>query len=190
VGAELFCIGTELGRVVEQRPAFWNRLIDSVKNNYRGKITYAANWDDYYKVPFWKKLDYIGIDAYFPLMNKKTPSVKEVADAWKKYLPSLEKISLKYNRQILFTEYGYRNADACTAEPWKENSSSVNNTAQTNAYKGFYSTFAGKAWFAGGYLWKWYGEDRSDRQNEVDYTPQGKPAMEVMNDFYKLSAPR
>lgn len=118
--AELFCIGTELGNIISQRPLFWNRLIDTVKKLYRGQITYAANWDDYDKVPFWKQLNFVGIDAYFPLVNQPTPSIESVSHAWEKYLPGLEKISDKNERPVLFTEYGYRNADACTAEPWKE----------------------------------------------------------------------
>lgn len=51
---EILCIGTELGNTISQRPLFWNLLIDSVKKIYKGEITYAANWDDFDKVPFWK----------------------------------------------------------------------------------------------------------------------------------------
>jgi hypothetical protein len=30
------------------------------------------------KVPFWNELDYIGIDAYFPLSDAVTPTVAEL----------------------------------------------------------------------------------------------------------------
>ena len=65
--SELFCIGTELEQFVLMRPDFWKGLIAKVRLVYSGKLTYAANWDEYPRVPFWQDLDYIGIDAYFPL---------------------------------------------------------------------------------------------------------------------------
>jgi hypothetical protein len=59
---ELFCFGTELGNAIAKRPQYWSQLIVKIRK-YTGKLTYAANWDDFDKVPFWKELDYIGIDA-------------------------------------------------------------------------------------------------------------------------------
>jgi hypothetical protein len=47
-----------------------------IRKIYTGKLTYAANWDDFDKVPFWKELDYIGIDAYFPLSDAATTKWK------------------------------------------------------------------------------------------------------------------
>ncbi|MEP6846967.1 MAG: hypothetical protein ABI861_13230 [Panacibacter sp.] len=185
--ADLFCIGTELGLSIKQRPLFWNRLIDSVKKIYHGRITYAANWDDYDKVSFWKQLDFIGIDAYFPLVNNATPSKEDIVEAWNNYLPNLEKISEENNRTVLFTEYGYRNVDACTAEPWKEDGVDVNDVAQANAYEGFYRSFANKKWFAGGFVWKWYGENYFAGKNKIDFTPQGKSAENIIRKWYAVS---
>ncbi len=71
----------------------------SLKQTYHGKLTYAANWDDYKKFPFWEKLNYIGVDAYFPLSSDKIPSVNSLQKSWKKYIDEMEKISLKHNRQ-------------------------------------------------------------------------------------------
>jgi hypothetical protein len=62
------------------------------KKNLLGKLTYAANWDDFDKVPFWNELDYIGIDAYFPLSNATTPSVLELNDAWQQHIKKIEKL--------------------------------------------------------------------------------------------------
>jgi hypothetical protein len=63
---ELFCFGTELGIQSQKRLQYWAQLIVK-KKNIKGKLTYAANWDDFDK-PFWNELDYIGIDAYFPFV--------------------------------------------------------------------------------------------------------------------------
>ncbi|MEZ4950745.1 MAG: hypothetical protein R2784_15365 [Saprospiraceae bacterium] len=48
---DLFCIGTEFRNSIKNRPDFWTSLIKEVRKIYPGKITYAANWDDYQKVP-------------------------------------------------------------------------------------------------------------------------------------------
>ena len=77
IGAEAFCIGTEFKTFIANRPAFWGRLIDSVRVHYHGEITYAGNWDSYKTFPHWVKLDFIGIDAYFPVSDSETPTVDE-----------------------------------------------------------------------------------------------------------------
>ncbi len=183
--AEFFCIGTELGTCIKERPQFWNLFIDTIKKTFHGKLTYAANWDDYKKIPFWDKLDYIGIDAYFPLAKDETPSINSLKNGWEKYLKELENISTEHKRPVLFTEYGYRNVDYSTAEPWKENGGKKNDEAQSNAYEAFYKSFAGKKWFAGGFVWKWYVDGGYYRKREVDYTPQDKPAEKVIENWYR-----
>ncbi|MGI8637297.1 MAG: glycoside hydrolase family 113, partial [Segetibacter sp.] len=182
--AEILCIGTELGATTKARPAYWSSLIDSIKKIYRGKLTYAANWDDYTSVPFWKKLDYIGVDAYFPLATDKTPAVNSIKKGWQKHINQLEKLSTQYGRPVLFTEYGYRNVDNTTAEPWKENKGDENNDAQANAFEGFYQSFARKKWFAGGFVWKWYIDDGRYRRDNIDFSPQGKQAEKVIENWY------
>ena len=67
---EIYAIGTELeATTFEAWTHRWDQIIDKVKQVYSGKLTYAANWTEYKEVPFWDKMDVIGIDAYFPLTN-------------------------------------------------------------------------------------------------------------------------
>jgi hypothetical protein len=181
---EIFCIGTEFGAAVKQRPQFWISLIDTVKKIYKGKLTYAANWDDYKDFPFWSRLDYIGVDAYFPLSQDKTPSLKSLNKSWKKYSDELERLSVRYSRPVLFTEYGYRNVDYSSTEPWKEKEGDQNDKAQVNAYEALYQNFSGKAWFAGGYAWKWYVDDPNQKRRLIDYTPQGKATLKTIKKWY------
>lgn len=149
-----------------------------------GIITTGANSDDYKNFPFWKKLDFIGVDAYFPLASDKTPFINSLQKGWEKYMDELEKFSLKHNRTILFTEYGYRNVDYTGDEPWKENEGGKNDKAQANASEAFYQSFAGKRWFVGGYLWKWYVDKGHDGRRQIDFTPQGKIAEKVIGNWY------
>ena len=107
----LFCIGTEWENFVLSRTLFWEKLIKSIRKIYSGKLTYAANWDEYTKVPFWKDLDYIGIDGYFPLLNAITPTTDQIKEAIEPYRKHLSFYSDSLQRKILFTEYGYRSRD-------------------------------------------------------------------------------
>ncbi len=184
--ANIYCFATEMGAAIKARPTFWSNLIDSVKQVYHGKLTYAANWDDYENFPFWHKLDFIGVDAYFPLSTNKTPSVSDYKKGWKKFSGELKKLSDRHNKKILFTEYGYRNVDYAAAEPWKEKEGGRNDVAQANGIQALFETFASENWFAGGYLWKWYIDKPHNRkQHEIDFTPQNKPAEEVLKSWYK-----
>jgi hypothetical protein len=183
---ELFCFGTELGNAVAKRPKYWSQLIQKIKKIYTGKLTYAANWDDFEKVPFWNELDFIGIDAYFPLSDSKTPSVAEMNESWKKHIIKMEKLQAQTNKKILFTEFGYRNSDQAAKEPWKENQNGFNNLAQANAYESLFQTLTQKSWFAGGFAWKWYADEyHKETKNSIDYTPQEKPALEIIKRWYK-----
>lgn len=180
---EIFCFATEMGTAVKERPGFWKNLIEDIRKVYHGKLTYAANWDDYPQFPYWSQLDFIGIDAYFPLSGEKTPSVKEVSQGWEKYKPGMKALNKELDKQILFTEYGYRNADYNCAEPWNENDSPRNDVAQVNAYTGLYESFIAEDWFAGGFLWKWHTESKR-RKLDPDFTPQHTPTLPVIKTWY------
>lgn len=183
---EVFCFATELGNSVAKRPAYWNQLIAKIKKVYKGKLTYAANWDDYDKVPFWGELDYIGVDAYFPLSNEKNPSLKSVKNGWSKHLDKMRVIQKKEDKKIMFTEYGYRNSDYAVEAPWTEHKNELNNEAQAIAYEALYQTMTKENWFLGGFAWKWYADDYHRKPtNKVDYTPQEKPALAIIKKWYK-----
>lgn len=178
---EMFCIGTELKLVVQNRPNYWNNLIDSIRAFYSGKLIYAANWDDYMYVPFWNKLDYIGIDGYFPISSSTTPSVKEIVKNWQSTISSISQYRSSQNKDVIFTEIGYKSVNACAYEPWNPTSTTLNLQAQANATQGFLEAFSCKAWFKGAFLWKWYPlHETSGGPTNKDYTPQNKPAEQII----------
>jgi hypothetical protein len=184
---ELFCIGTELKIVVKKRPSYWVKLISDIKKVYKGKLTYCANWDDYKDVVFWKDLDYIGLSGYFPLSDAITPRTEDLVKAWGPIKQQLKQYSLKEGKQILFTEYGYRSMDKPAWRSWEMEYQErpINNQAQANAYDAFFRSLWNEKWFAGGFAWKWYASFRRiDPNNNHDWTPQNKPAQEIMKRYY------
>lgn len=185
--AEIYCIGTELHKFVAARPAFWKQLIQKVKAIYKGKITYAENWDSYAKVPFWKDIDFIGIDAYFPLSETKTPTLEVLQEAWQPHKMKIKELSVSTNKKILFTEYGYRSMDYTAKEPWDSSrSDAVNLKAQKIALQAIYNEFWNEEWFAGGFLWKWFHNYKEvGGLKNSRFTIQNKPAEAVVRQQYK-----
>lgn len=183
---EMFCIGTELDEFIQARPTFWLRLIKKIKKVYSGKLTYAANWDEYSRVPFWSELDYVGVDAYFPLTDEKTPTISTLNDGREAYKNALKKFSESTNKPVLFTEYGYRSMDHCASKPWESYTNvPANVEAQANCYTSLYDQFWNEPWFAGGFLWKWHSPSTGDTSgNGSNYSPQGKPALMVISEQY------
>ncbi|NAS31388.1 glycoside hydrolase [Flavobacteriaceae bacterium R38] len=189
VDAKLFCIGTELNSFVSARPDFWKQLISKVKKVYKGKITYAENWDAFTNVPFWNRLDYIGIDAYFPLNDAQTPKVEDLKNGWSQHKAKIKALHLSQKKPILFTEYGYRSVDYTARQPWNSDRSltNVNLKAQENALLAIYEAFWKEDWFAGGFLWKWYDfHNRAGGKENSRFTPQNKPAEKLIKEFYRI----
>ena len=183
---ELFCIGTELNNFVISRPDYWKKLLQKIKKIYKGKITYAENWDTYKNVPFLGELDYIGIDAYFELAREKTPTVAAIEKEWKPIKAAIKELSLKYRKPILFTEFGYQSQDYATLDPWNHSkSNAVNLVAQKNALEALFLQFWNEKWFAGGFLWKWYDIINAGGLLDIDYTIQNKPSQNLVSYWYK-----
>jgi len=188
VNAEIFCIGTELELFVKHRSQYWTDLIAKIKKIYNGKLTYAANWDEFRCTPFWSELDYIGVDAYFPVSDEKTPTIEVCLEGWEKHKLIIAKLSKNFDKPILFTEYGYRSVDFAGRKPWVSDHTmkDVNLQAQVNTTKALFQTFWKEDWFAGGFVWKWFHKhDAVGGKDNPRFTPQNKPVEKVISAYYK-----
>ncbi|WP_213521348.1 glycoside hydrolase [Nonlabens sp.] len=185
----MFCIGTELDSFVKERPAYWLQLIKNIREVYSGKLTYAANWDNYKHVTFWNDLDYVGVDAYFPLSDEKTPNAATLQQNWQKWKNEMKGVSEKYGKKILFSEYGYISADYAGKEPWKNagEDRAVNEEAQQVLLQGLYDNVWQEEWMAGGFIWKHHAEKSRRRGYEKRFTPQGKKAQATVTEAYRVS---
>ena len=105
----------------------WTQLIQAVRNVYKGKLTYAANFDNYKDVAFWDQLDFIGINAYFKLRNPNqtyadTAALKTILKTgWQKVFAEINTYrdgKKLREKPLLFTELGYIRREGSTIEPW------------------------------------------------------------------------
>ncbi|MFC4634753.1 glycoside hydrolase [Dokdonia ponticola] len=184
---DIFSIGTELEQFVVNRPGYWKSLIKKIKTIYKGKLTYASNWDEYKRVPFWDQLDYVGVDAYFPLSEMQTPTIESVIDGWRWWKGELATFSKTHNKKILFTEWGYRSVDFSAKEPWTTDRTitNVNLEAQANTTKATFEALWNEDWFAGGFIWKWFiNHSESGGSDNNRFTPQNKPAEAIIKTYY------
>ncbi|MBE16347.1 MAG: glycoside hydrolase [Dokdonia sp.] len=183
----LFSIGTELEQFVVNRPEFWKSLIKDIRKVYKGKLTYASNWDEYKRVPFWDQLDYIGIDGYFPVCEQETPTVASARAGWQPWKATLKAFAKAQSKQILFTEWGYRSMDYTGKEPWVSDHTieGVNLQAQVNVTRAAFEELWAEDWFAGGFIWKWFiYHDRVGGVTDNQFTPQNKPAEAVIREYF------
>ncbi len=192
--AEMFCLGAELTRLSLEKTDYWLDLLKKVRTVYSGKVTYAANWNkEYEKIPFWNQLDFIGIQAYFPLTKKLNPSIEELNNGWQKHIEKMHKIAHTFNRPILFTELGYKSTSDAGISPWSwidyssnDDNAKIDVETQANCYQSFFESVWNLEWIAGVHIWQMRDDFVKGRgKSDLDFTPQGKPAMAIITNQFK-----
>ncbi|MFQ5570400.1 MAG: hypothetical protein ACE5G0_12035 [Rhodothermales bacterium] len=193
INAPLLVVGTELAHVARTRPDFWRRLIADVRQVYDGELTYAANWyEEYEDITFWDALDYIGVQAYFELSKAENPTLDMLREGWVPYKETMQRLSERVGLPVLFTEIGYRNVPSAAAEPWRWPSRDEigtvqpDDTLQAHLYQIFFESLWHEDWFAGAVIWKWRPdtEERRRRRNYLDFSPQNKPAEQLIARWF------
>ena len=195
---ELFVIGTELKSMSGQHHTDkWRSLIAQVRQQYFNRLTYAANWDEYEQVAFWDLLDYIGIDAYYPLSDLDNPSRQAILAGWqtfpyqdyeREWVKELELFIQSVEKPLIFTEIGYTSQDGAARQPWSQaNSQQPNSVLQAQLYDAAMHTFWDKSYFAGLYWWFWDIHPDA-RFEEIGYTPKTDARQEIQH-WYAFDPP-
>jgi hypothetical protein len=188
-GVDMFSIGRELGGVTH-READWRRVIQEVRQRFKGSITYSSlnttTWgfphSEENRITWWDAVDYIGLSAYYELTNKNDPTVEELKAAWtdRGYIALLENLSKRFNKSIIFTEIGYINKDGNNKMPGNFNiSTPTDSQEQADCYQAALEVLWGKSWLKGIFWWQWSATSTPWPEN-----PQSKPAEEILKRFY------
>ena len=188
----LLCIGTELVQATEpDHEAAWRVLIRRVRQVYHGPLTYAANYDEYQQIRFWDALDYIGVQAYFPLVATPNPSLAMLVASWQPHLRALARLQQQVGKPVIFTEVGYKTTADAAAEPWKwpDRTAALqpaDEIIQARCYEALFRACWGLPWLKGMFIWKWYPGLEADgpARRHADFTPQHKPAETVLAHWY------
>lgn len=163
-----------------RRDCGWRHIINAIKSDtygtyighkpstgasYTGKLIYAASWGpaaqpEYDQITWWDAVDYIGVDAYYPLTGGLSDvGVKDLVDIWHgrgdNTSPSgdiygdLGMLSDKTHHPVLFTAAGYESVPASNASPGNTPPSDVDETEQLNDMQALLLTFNSAPWWAG-----------------------------------------
>jgi hypothetical protein len=202
LNVEMLCIGTEF--VVATQPQFtskWRNLIASLRGVYEGKLIYAANWNgasdygislaEFEQVEFWNDLDYIGVDAYWPLTNAQTDPLPSFETATSRTTFNTTRISTVANRnakQVVITETGLQSVQGALAQPWNyslgSSPSAVQDLdAQDLYYRVVIEAMGKQSWCDGIFWWNWESVPTSNAA--TNYTPRNKPAMSSVRLWYQ-----
>ncbi|MDE2697979.1 MAG: hypothetical protein OXI23_03845 [Gemmatimonadota bacterium] len=158
--ADAFVIGTELDKTLNHEGE-WRALIADVRKVYKGKITYAANWTDYTRVPFWDALDVIGIQGYFPIAKNQNPTEADLRRGWDRLVKELRTYGKKMDRNIVFTELGYNQSYKAASEPWTYRVDDDGaRPLQEMCWRVALKAIENEPRIAGALLWKWFPNPR------------------------------
>ncbi len=185
-GVEMLVVGTELVGVSKYTDE-WRAIINKVREVFTGKLTYAAEGMNAQKIEFWDALDYIGIDAYFPLSDKKAPSLQELTQGWSRYEPEIRALSEKYDKQVIFTEIGFKSVEGTAIQPWEwSRDGKASQNEQALAFEATSIAFRDKPYLAGIFVWKYFTDMDSDERDNVEkgFTPYGKEAEKVISGWF------
>lgn len=178
-----FVVGTEL-RGTSVHEAEWRELIADVRDVYSGPITYAANHDEFSEVAFWDALDFIGVDAYFPLSEIPTTIISDLRRSWDPIVESLAEVADHFGRSVVFTEIGYPSQEGATTQPFNPNFSEVvSEEEQAAALQAMIESLEPQPWFGGFHWWMWFDEDDAAHA-ALSYMPEGKLAGTILEEHW------
>lgn len=204
-GAEGICIGTEFAEINKEAAsaAEWTAIITQIRGaGYHGQLTYAANWgygtDAEYNRPglagVWEQLDFIGVDAYFPLSTERSPSEVMLAAGWRDavnpwdtrsrpmhqdHLAELQNLHERTNKPVVFTEIGYPATDYAAKNPAADESAVENPALQDRAAQAAYLVWEDIPWW-GGALWWQFGPVYNN------HSLQGRPILVTLRRLWMV----
>lgn len=186
-----------------RRECEWRHVVHAIKSQtypalnsndalngaaYTGKLIYAASWtnnagagtggatlSEFDHITWWDAVDFIGVDANFPLTKDGTDvPVSLLMDAWKgqganhasgNIYQSLENVSDSFQRPVVFTGVQYASASAAnTGNPTAD--SGGDQQEQYDDMQALLQTFSDASWWAGVF---WDGDQPVERSKQAHW---------------------
>lgn len=188
-GLPLFALGTEL-EATTHREKEWRRIVAEVRRVYSGRLTYAANWDRLDRVPFWDAVDWIGVQAYFPLTDRPDPDRAALMAGWEGHLKELEALSRRTGKRVLFTEIGYDRSPRAAREPWSGNrhgrAGPEVRELRRHLIEVALERLPREPWLAGMFWWKWMpgGPSAWDDRGDRDFSMRAEEARDALARYW------
>lgn len=177
--AEALAIGTELAQTSRQPE--WRDVIDKVRAAFSGRLLYVAhNADEAETVPFWDRLDAIGVSLYPPLGDDADRGYRRTAMA--AVADRLDMLALVHRKPLIVAEIGLRSAAGAAAKPWEsaeERGAAADPQLQADVLGDWLVTLK-RPTIDGVLIWRWFTDPDAGGLADTDFTVQGKPAEQVL----------
>ncbi|MFI5273118.1 MAG: glycoside hydrolase family 113 [Ktedonobacterales bacterium] len=159
---------------------------------YSGKLIYAASWtgasvgnatdSEFDHITWWDAVDYIGVDAGFPLMaNQRDAGLDALVSAWhgtgtnlaalhNDIYGRIAKVASTYGRPVIFTSAGYNSVGGANSLAFQSSNfiSAVEDDAeQYNDMRALLLTFSAAPWWQGVF---WNNDQPIPRDKQANWT--------------------
>ncbi len=184
--AEALSVGVEFGKATLGHEEEWKTIFRKLRGIYSGQLTYCANWgEEFEQVNFWKELDFIGLNCYYPLSNSNAPSQKDLQQAFDKILDKVEGIAKRFQKPIIFTEIGFRPVEGTWKNPHAQaGDRAFNEVHQRMCYEVVHQGLADKEWCRGILWWKWPSYLAYGKKNKKGFAPYDLEAEDVVKKWF------
>ena len=182
---DLFCIGTELVETTLKKPDHWKSMIARIRKIYHGPLVYASNWGkEFEQITFWKELDYMGLDNYYPVRKYSTENIASVRIAFQEQKKKVADIVHRNQKPLLFTEIGFTASDGSGMGSSENDYPGYNEKVQEECYRLAFETYWNEPWFCGLYWWKWFSDPEDSGHKADAHSPAGRLAEKVLHEWY------
>lgn len=189
---DVFSIGVECKSWSGRFAPYWAELIRSVRQVYPGELTYSANWDEADSVLFWDQLDYVGINAFYPLASHAQASYAEYDQGARAALQRAGALAQLAHKRVLFVEIGYTSRADAAVEPWLWPDSMrdvrVDEWEQARALAALMGAAAAEPWLSGVFVWRYYASlDDVSQEAAWGFSPHAKLAEQVLANVFSAA---
>lgn len=178
-GAETLALGTELTKT-SRRPE-WIEVIAAVRAIFPHRLIYVAhNLAEAEAVPFWDRLDAIGVSLYPPL-GVDADRIGRIA-TMDGVAARLEQLSARFDKPLIVAEIGVRSAAGAAAKPWEsaeERAAEPDPALQAEIIADWLAALDRPA-VRSVLIWRWLTDPAAGGPADTDFTVQGKPAERVL----------
>jgi hypothetical protein len=177
--ADALAIGTELSQTTQS--PLWNEMIGQARGIFPGRLFYLAhNVEEAEAVPFWERLDAVGVSLYPPLGADSDGGYRR--STMRAIAERLDALAARNGKSIVVGEIGLRSAAGAAAKPWEsaeERVSAPDPKLQAEVLADWLAVLHRPA-VSGILIWRWFTDPNAGGATDTDFTVQGKPAEQVL----------
>jgi hypothetical protein len=188
-GADALSVGVECKSWSGRFGDYWSGLIAELRRAFHGELTYSSNWDEVEGVGFWDQLDFIGVNAFYPLAHEHGASDAAYAQGADQALDALHALVLAVHKPAVLVEIGYTTRADAAVEPWlwpdDMSHVEIDEREQARALQAMASAATFRPWLHGFFVWRYYTNlDDVSQEARWGFSPHAKLAEPMLQAVF------